>query len=206
MKQTIILILCSICLLSCNKRYPRGRQGDVKAAYDTIFVFYHEGTYETSCAVRCQDVKEGALESDISEVIVIDKESYDYIFSFLAGINAAEKRTEFDFCESRVHVQVSEYEMCIGDMAGCGCNIYDNGIQTNDSALYLVLSLSGYYNYLDSLDLQFDYFINKYGIPSTYKKHEYKKPVVLPANEYGECEIIGFDDEDSRKVALVRNE
>ena len=161
-------------------------------------------------------MKEVAQEHDISEVIVIDKESYDTIYSYMSAINVSDKRKDSYYCEARIFVQVSGYEMCIGTPL-CGCDANGNDAPTDNYVFYLIRSLSGYYNYLDSLDLQFDPLINEFGIPSNYQKRIFPKIVIMGSpDEYGECEMVEFvlnekgeyveesEYDDFRKVALVK--
>ena len=81
-------------------------------------------------------------------------------------------------------------------LTGCACDINDNDIPIDDYALYLIRSLSGFYNYLDSLDLQFDRLIEEFGMPSCYQDKTVK---------YANWDDESFLDE-YRKVALVREQ
>ena len=215
MKQLLIALLCCAYILSCSPQ-RHGERQKKESFYDTIFVSYQEGIYETSAATTCSQMKEWSVDEDVSEVFVIDKDSYDAICSYLTTVN--DNNTTREGCEARLYVQVSAYEMCIGDL-GCACDVNDNGIPTDNYALYLIRSLSGYYNYLDSLDLQHDILINEFGIPSNYQKRIYPKLAVKGSpDEYGAREIVELvkdkkgeyveesDYDDFRKVALVREQ
>ncbi len=215
MKQLLIALLCCAYILSCSPQ-RHGERQKKESFYDTIFVSYQEGIYETSAATTCNQMKEWSVDEDVSEIVVIDKDSYDAICSYLTTVN--DNGTTREGCEARLYVQVSAYEMCIGDL-GCACDVNDNGIPTDNYALYLIRSLSGYYNYLDSLDLQHDILINEFGIPSNYQKRIYPKLAVKGSpDEYGAREIVELvkdkkgeyveesDYDDFRKVALVREQ
>lgn len=215
MKQLVIGLLCCANMLSCCSRYS-GARPDKQMVYDTIFVSYQEGLYEASAAITCKQMKDWSADEDVAEIVVIDKDDYDAICSYLSETSG--KGTVREGCEARLYVQVSTYEMCVGDL-GCGCDVDDNTLPTDKYALYLIRSLSGYYNYLDSLDLQYDNLINEFGIPTNYQKRIYPKLVVKgPTDEFGACEIWEYvqdekgeyvdeyEYDDYRKVALVRGQ
>ena len=176
-------------MVSCSHQPKQTEKVD---SFDTIFVTYHKGVYETSAPTPCSRVKERAEKEEVSEVIAISQEHYDLIFAYLS--ENSNKGDTSKSCEARMYVQVSEYEMCIDDRIGCACDINDNDIPIDDYALYLIRSLSGFYNYLDSLDLQFDRLIEEFGMPSCYQDQTVK---------YANWDDESFLDED-RKVALVR--
>ena len=187
----VVPFLCCLCMLSCHSRQNRVQQ-ETAESFDTIYVSYHKGVYETSVRTPCSLVKKWSESEDVSEVIVIDKRDYDAIFSYLS--ENADKGNDSTTCEARIYVQAAENEICINDVIVCACDVNEKDIPANDYALYLIRSLSGYYNYLDSLDLQFDRLIEKFGMPSCYQNKTIKD--------------INWDDDayydDFRKVALVR--
>ena len=195
MKTTscVFMFFCCLSLLSCHSRQT-GEQTGKADSFDTIYVTYHKGVYETSTSTPCKHVKKWAEKKSVSEVVAISQEDFDIIFSYLSE-NSNKGDTSMS-CEARMYVQVSEYEMCIDDWIGCACDINDNDIPTDEYALYLIRSLSGFYNYLDSLDLQFERLIEKYGMPSNYQDKTVK--------------FANWDDEsildEVRKVALVREQ
>lgn len=186
----IILFLYCVCIISCHSRQVEKTQ-EGRDSNDTIFVSYQEGIYETSAPTTCKEMKEWSEDEEVSEVITINKEYYDAICSYL--IENANKENDDMTCEARLYVQISEHEMCIGDL-GCACDINDKDIPANKYILYLIRSLSGYYNYFYSLDLQYDRLIKEYGMPVNYEDRTVKH--------------INWEDEenynDFRKVALVR--
>ena len=73
-------------------------------------------------------MKEWSEDEEVSEVITINKEYYDAICSYL--IENANKENDDMTCEARLYVQISEHEMCIGDL-GCACDINDKDIPAN---------------------------------------------------------------------------
>lgn len=187
----ILPLFCFLFLFSCHSKNIEGTQEE-KDSYDTIFVYYHKGFYETSTRTPCSEMKELFEDEVVSETIAIDKDDYDLIYSYLS--ECSNKGTELTPCEASIYVRASAYDLCIDGCIICACDTNEKEIPVDNRALYLIRSLSGYYNYLDSLDLQFDRLIEEYGMPSNYEKRT-SKP-------------IDWDDEeeydDYRKVALVR--
>ena len=180
-----------LCMFSCHSRNIEGMHED-NDSYDTIYVYYHKGIYETSTRTPCNEMKEWSEDEDVSEVIAIDKDDYGLIYSYLSEYS--NKGNVFTACEARIYVRASEYEICIDDCLICACDTNEKEIPVDDHALYLIRSLSGYYNYFYSLDLQYDRLIKEYGMPVNYEDRTVKH--------------INWEDEenynDFRKVALVR--
>lgn len=182
--------MCLACTTACNQFRSIVRNKSVSYLCDTIYVSYREGLYETSAPTKCSDIKKYSNEHTITEVITIEKKDFDIIYSFLSE---RQNKGSFSFpCEARLFVRTTTCEMCIGDL-GCACDMDDNSIPVSDYALFLIKSLSGYYNFLDSVDLQYDRLINEFGIPANYKRN---KALPLDDEDF-------FDYDDFRKVALV---
>jgi len=169
--NSVIPLLCCLCMLSCHSR-QNGVQQEKTDSFDTIYVSYHKGVYETSVRTPCSFVKKWSENEDISEVVFIDKRDYDAIYSYLT--ENANKGNDSTTCEARIYVRAAENEICIDDVIVCACDVNEKDIPANDYALYLIRSLSGYYNYLDSLDLQFDRLIEEFGLPSCYQNKNIK--------------------------------
>ena len=187
----IIPLLCCLCILSCHSRQIEEKQ-EKNETFDTIFVSYKEGIYETSARTPCNLMKEWSVDEEVSEVVVIAKEHYDAIFSYLS--ENSNKGNDSTACEARIYVQAANNEICFDDVIDCACDINEKSVPVNDYILYLIRSLSGYYNYLDSIDLKLDRLIGEYGVPSNYINRVHKF-----TNWEDEYNYDGY-----RKVALIR--
>ena len=109
----VVPFLCCLCMLSCHSRQNRVQQ-ETAESFDTIYVSYQKGVYETSVRTPCSLVKKWSESEDVSEVIVIDKRDYDAIFSYLS--ENANKGNDSTTCEARIYVQAAENEICIDDV------------------------------------------------------------------------------------------
>ena len=199
-----VLVIISVLLLSCINKNGKASYCD-EEINDTIFVTYapylFESSVMTSCRELAEDAKCDSVQLVVKEISLVD---YDLIADFIKNVDY---NGEDSACEARVHIKMGDRELCISDFICCACNLDDKGIDTSNDeyAIYKLKQLSGYYNCFDSLDIQYDELIQKYGIPKDYRYENKKVLTKGGPDSFDDLDEFELNFEEIRRVAIVVN-
>lgn len=144
---------------------------------DTIIVYYLHGFVDTNISKECSVMREMAMKDKHSELVKYDTiciahsdfvKLRDYISSTKVvrdttiGVPGIDSRivAVYDTFAVSFETTYNKY----------GANARNEIVYANSEIIYLLKSLSGYYNYFDKKDLLLFFpEIKKYGIPKTHK-------------------------------------
>lgn len=165
MKRTIIralLLFMSLFLCSCVTNTKK----------DFVKVTFLTGPVETTVPFDVNSFK--VVDKSDCDTIIIPEKHFSTIKRVLVEHGRDFKTMS---CDERIYVLYDTIEVCFGDF---NCPMYNN--EHLDSVVYLIKSLSSYYNYFSIEELKEDPYIDKYGIPDTYKHIE--EGYETPRREY----------------------
>jgi len=168
MKKTyIILTIISMIFTSCVFKDP-----------DVIIVYYKHGFVDTSTSIPCSKMRESALNEKKRDYIHFDTvyvthPDFAKIKNYISNMQVvpSDDKTEIPGIDSRIVAVYDTLAVSFGEnFAEYGANSNNQLVYSNNEIVYLLKSLSGYYNYFDDAELLvFFPEIKEYGIPATYK-------------------------------------
>lgn len=167
MKRTILQIFICIIITGCTSYHP-----------ETITVYYLHGFVDTNISVKCSEMRELAISGRKSDLVRFDTISIahtdflklrEYIHNSKVAPGSVKQKAGID---SRI---VAVYDTLAVSFETTyveyGANSRNEIVYTNNDIIYLLKSLSGYYNYFDKEDLlMFFPEIKEFGIPKAYKR------------------------------------
>lgn len=151
---------------------------------ETITVYYLHGFVDTSISKKCSEMRKQAISGRKSDLVRFDTISIahtdfiklrEYIYNSNVVPKSVRKRTDIDSRIVAVYDTLAvSFETTYHEY---GANSRNEIVYTNNEIIYLLKSLSGYYNYFDKEDLlMFFPEIKEFGLPKTYKR--IKKPII----------------------------
>lgn len=156
MKPNIITLCLLISLYSCK----------TVTNEEKVTVTYYTGIRETNIRITCNNIKEKSCNHKVDTVINITSEEFDKIQRAIRLYQ--NKKAD---CDARLYINTDTLEMCLGSLSAdliCGFDNEDIGLDILH-IFYQIKCRSGYYNYIPKDDLEYDYYIEKFGIPKNYK-------------------------------------
>lgn len=172
-KKIIFHAFICIFLTGCKSKCP-----------DTIIVYYMNGFVDTNINIPCSERKQVAVSDKYSETteydcIVINHNDFIKIKNYLQNMRLVpqEIKTEISDIDSRITVVYDSLAVSFGETyTKYGADANNKLVYGNEEVIYIIKSLSRYYNYFTKSELQMWFpEIKKYGIPSTYKHVVYEK-------------------------------
>lgn len=193
MKKYILQALICIFFTGCISNCP-----------DTITVYYLHGFVDTNISKKCSEMKEMAMNDEISpyvkyDTICITHADFVRLKNYVTNQKVISDST-IKICsiDSRIVAVYDTLAVSFGDTRNLyGSNQNGEFVCATNEIVYLIKSLSGYYNYFDKEDLlSFFPEIKHFGIPKTYKRIKPPKVVnsiVEKPNPFLHSKIILID-------------
>lgn len=174
MKRNILHALICILLIGCTSNNS-----------DTIIVYYLQSLIDTSIPKSCSVMKKSAMSDRISpfiryDTICIQHSDFVKLKEFISNQNIVHDTINRFCIDSRIVAVYDTLAVSFGETENMyGLNQNDKIVYANNEIIYLLKSLSGYYNHFDKEDLlSFFPEIKEFGIPKTYKRAEYPKMTI----------------------------
>ena len=137
--------------------------------YDnTITVAYLTGNINTSVPYEFACLKQSQMNIK-ADTIIIDSADFKSIYRFLSKSHYTELKNKN--CDARIYVSCKNKEVCLG-LIDCMVDRRNKVFEQDLKSAYLIKWKSGYFNYYQKEDLEFDATIRLYGIPSDYAEVE----------------------------------
>lgn len=165
-KRIILQAFICIFFIGCTSERP-----------DTIIVYYLHGIVDTNISKQCSVMREMAMKNKRSEgvrydTICIAHSDFVKLRDYISSTKVVRDTTIGDLdIDSRI---VAVYDTLAVSFETTynkyGANARNEIVYANSEIIYLLKSLSGYYNYFDKEYLLYFPEIKVYGIPKTYKR------------------------------------
>ena len=161
MIKYLIILICCLILISCIKDNINSKS-DIYISFEKEIIIDYER--------KCENLD--LSKEDFYENIDAKKKDIDYIISEINHLKKVDQKIDDSFNSSFIlYIKSKDILICISN----DNLIKKNGVNvsSNDSLIYIIKSISRYYNYYDKDYLiHNDRLINKYGLPKDYKKNE----------------------------------
>lgn len=169
-KKVVLQVFTCAILMGCTSYCP-----------DTIVVYYLHGFVDTSISKTCLEMKKMAMNDESSrfvryDTICITHSDFLKLRNYVSNPKLVpEKIKNVGGLDSRIVVVYDTLAVSFETTTNqYGENSRNEIVYANNEIVYLLKSLSGYYNYFDKEDLlQFFPEIKEFGIPKTYKRVRY---------------------------------
>jgi hypothetical protein len=163
MLKIILLLLLIYLNVGCKDR------NESNLSNRTVEIIYLKGSFDTFTSLKCGSLHK-SKSIPIKDTILYDEKLIGRIINQVRKLNTIQNIA--NPCDTRIQCRITESNgdsllLCIGEF---NCLFLDGkSVESNDSLVYLIKKMSGYYNYFTKESLIYFREIKKFGIPSDYK-------------------------------------
>lgn len=181
-KIFIIYVSIILIVVSCSNIEKKNN------SFIEVCFFTNLASREFPLSMRIEDMEKRS-EGNVSDTVFISQKDYNTIKEELMSLSIDDSIPCFD---SRIMISMDTRKICVDYWGERWISSNGRSGTFNPYLLYRIKCLTNYYNYSTRLDLEEDWHIKKYGMPTNY-------------------EFIGFEDNVKRhpigfaKVRLLPN-